>query len=268
MTEQKASPDLVIRSYTYNLPMENIDTDQIIPAQFLTTTERQGLGKFCFHAWRFNEDGTVNFDTFKDDPTFIITGIDLTKSQGFGSTVNRLFNVLSEITKDVTFDTFGGKGTKSSRITRKADTELNALRRRTMEIMREEASGRTFAIDVKNLEAEVENFRPSGIGQDQGALDTLYTVRNVLAKQYAAATYIKNNAEIYVQQEISDANIVQPRVGKLIAEYTAAILVYERFINGSDSAQSTAASLQVTPSKGGENGLKAGSLTGKAARAN
>ena len=48
----------VFESHTFPLPLENIDTDQIIPAQFLTTTEREGLGKFCFHAWRFNEDGT------------------------------------------------------------------------------------------------------------------------------------------------------------------------------------------------------------------
>lgn len=43
---------------TFNLPIENIDTDQIIPAQFLTTTEREGLGKFCFYNWRFQPDGT------------------------------------------------------------------------------------------------------------------------------------------------------------------------------------------------------------------
>jgi 3-isopropylmalate/(R)-2-methylmalate dehydratase small subunit len=48
----------VIESRTFNLPVENIDTDQIIPAQFLTTTEREGLGKYCFHAWRYNEDGS------------------------------------------------------------------------------------------------------------------------------------------------------------------------------------------------------------------
>ena len=47
----------VIESRTFNLPVDNIDTDQIIPAQFLTTTERDGLGKACFHAWRFGEDG-------------------------------------------------------------------------------------------------------------------------------------------------------------------------------------------------------------------
>ena len=44
-------------SRTYNLPFENIDTDQIIPAQFLTTTEREGLGKSCFYNWRFEPDG-------------------------------------------------------------------------------------------------------------------------------------------------------------------------------------------------------------------
>ena len=48
----------VIESRTFNLPVDNIDTDQIIPAQFLTTTEREGLGQYCFHAWRYNDDGT------------------------------------------------------------------------------------------------------------------------------------------------------------------------------------------------------------------
>jgi len=47
----------IIESCTLNLPFDNIDTDQIIPAQFLTTTEREGLGKFCFHHWRFHPDG-------------------------------------------------------------------------------------------------------------------------------------------------------------------------------------------------------------------
>ncbi len=46
-------------THTYNLPIENIDTDQIIPAQFLTTTEREGLGRFCFHSWRYHPDGTA-----------------------------------------------------------------------------------------------------------------------------------------------------------------------------------------------------------------
>lgn len=54
----------VIESRTFNVPRDNIDTDQIIPAQFLTMTEREGLGRLCFHDWRFNEDGSDR----KDNP--------------------------------------------------------------------------------------------------------------------------------------------------------------------------------------------------------
>jgi 3-isopropylmalate/(R)-2-methylmalate dehydratase small subunit len=46
-----------IISRTLVLSAENIDTDQIIPARFLTTTERQGLGRAAFYDWRFDGDG-------------------------------------------------------------------------------------------------------------------------------------------------------------------------------------------------------------------
>jgi len=49
----------VFESRTFNLPVDNIDTDQIIPAQFLTTTTREGLGQYCFYGWRFDEDGVA-----------------------------------------------------------------------------------------------------------------------------------------------------------------------------------------------------------------
>src|SRR5579859_2480170 len=45
-------------SRTVVLPLSNIDTDQIIPARFLTTTGKEGLGKHLFADWRYRADGT------------------------------------------------------------------------------------------------------------------------------------------------------------------------------------------------------------------
>jgi len=48
----------------------NIDTDQIIPKQFLKRIERTGYGKFLFYDWRFNSDGTLNEEFILNDPRF------------------------------------------------------------------------------------------------------------------------------------------------------------------------------------------------------
>ncbi len=44
------------------LPIENVDTDQIIPARFLKATNREGFGENLFRDWRFHKDGTANED--------------------------------------------------------------------------------------------------------------------------------------------------------------------------------------------------------------
>ena len=51
-----------LKSKSVVLAQTNIDTDQIIPARFLSTTERAGLGKHAFNDWRWNKDGTPNPD--------------------------------------------------------------------------------------------------------------------------------------------------------------------------------------------------------------
>ena len=51
------NPVLEIRSRTVVLPVDNVDTDQIIPARFLVTTSREGLGQALFADWRWEKDG-------------------------------------------------------------------------------------------------------------------------------------------------------------------------------------------------------------------
>jgi 3-isopropylmalate/(R)-2-methylmalate dehydratase small subunit len=57
-----SQPLTYVHSRTAVLANENIDTDRIIPARFLTTTERTGLGKHCFEDWRYLGDGSDNSD--------------------------------------------------------------------------------------------------------------------------------------------------------------------------------------------------------------
>jgi len=61
-------PLTTIRSRTAVLAHENIDTDRIIPARFLTTTERDGLGRYAFHDWRFRADGSADPDFALNQP--------------------------------------------------------------------------------------------------------------------------------------------------------------------------------------------------------
>ena len=55
-------PVIRVRSKTVVIPSSNIDTDQIIPARFLTTTTKIGLGRQLFADWRYQSDGSPKPD--------------------------------------------------------------------------------------------------------------------------------------------------------------------------------------------------------------
>ena len=59
----------LIRSRTVVLAHENIDTDRIIPARFLTTTVRDGLGRHAFNDWRYLADGSPDPQFALNDPS-------------------------------------------------------------------------------------------------------------------------------------------------------------------------------------------------------
>jgi 3-isopropylmalate/(R)-2-methylmalate dehydratase small subunit len=59
-----------LKSSTVPLPVENIDTDQIIPARFLKATTREGFGENLFRDWRYNGDGNPKPDFILNNPTY------------------------------------------------------------------------------------------------------------------------------------------------------------------------------------------------------
>ena len=59
----------VITSTCIPLPLENVDTDQIIPARFLKATNKEGFGENLFRDWRYNKDGSLKKDFVLNDPS-------------------------------------------------------------------------------------------------------------------------------------------------------------------------------------------------------
>lgn len=69
------------------LPVENIDTDQIIPARFLKATSKDGFGNNLFRDWRFDNDGNPIESFVLNDPTY--SGQILVAGKNFGSGSSR-----------------------------------------------------------------------------------------------------------------------------------------------------------------------------------
>ena len=77
----------ILTSTAVPLPLENVDTDQIIPARFLKATERKGFGDNLFRDWRYNSDNTPKENFVLNNP--IYSGKILVGGKNFGSGSSR-----------------------------------------------------------------------------------------------------------------------------------------------------------------------------------
>lgn len=77
----------ILKSTAVPLPIENVDTDQIIPARFLKATKREAFGDNLFRDWRYNSDDTPKKDFILNNP--IYSGKILVAGTNFGSGSSR-----------------------------------------------------------------------------------------------------------------------------------------------------------------------------------
>jgi 3-isopropylmalate/(R)-2-methylmalate dehydratase small subunit len=77
----------ILESTCVPLPFENVDTDQIIPARFLSATSRQGFGDNLFRDWRYTKTGEKNSEFVLNNPKY--TGKVLVAGKNFGSGSSR-----------------------------------------------------------------------------------------------------------------------------------------------------------------------------------
>ena len=76
-----------ITSTCVPLPLENVDTDQIIPARFLKATDKKGFGENLFRDWRYDKQGNPIKDFVLNNPTY--SGVVLVAGKNFGSGSSR-----------------------------------------------------------------------------------------------------------------------------------------------------------------------------------
>jgi 3-isopropylmalate/(R)-2-methylmalate dehydratase small subunit len=77
----------IITSTCVPLPLENVDTDQIIPARFLKATDKKGFGENLFRDWRYDKQGNPIKDFVLNDPKY--GGVVLVAGKNFGSGSSR-----------------------------------------------------------------------------------------------------------------------------------------------------------------------------------
>ncbi len=95
-----------INSTAVPVHLENVDTDQIIPARFLKATSRDGFGDNLFRDWRYNADGTPKKDFVLNDPAFKGKVLVAGKNFGCGSSREHAAWAIKDAGFDVVVSSF------------------------------------------------------------------------------------------------------------------------------------------------------------------
>lgn len=95
-----------ISSTAVPLPIENVDTDQIIPARFLKATSREGFGKHLFYDWRYNHKGELNSDFILNQSAYSGKILIAGKNFGCGSSREHAAWAIKDYGFDVVISSF------------------------------------------------------------------------------------------------------------------------------------------------------------------
>jgi 3-isopropylmalate/(R)-2-methylmalate dehydratase small subunit len=147
-------PFRVHRGLVAPLDRINVDTDQIIPKQFLKRIERTGFGQFVFYDWRFSADGTKNADFVLHQPRYqgasiLVAG----KNFGCGSSREHAVWALADFGFRAVIaasfaDIFANNSTKNGFLAvLLSESEVAELMRRALEV-----SGYELAVDLEQCE--------------------------------------------------------------------------------------------------------------------
>jgi 3-isopropylmalate/(R)-2-methylmalate dehydratase small subunit len=151
-------PFTVHRGRVAPLDRVNVDTDQIIPKQFLKRIERTGFGQFLFYDWRFGADGKKNPDFVLDRPRYegasiLVAG----KNFGCGSSREHAVWALADfgfraVISSSFADIFANNSTKNGFLAVKlSEDEVNTLMGRSQEV-----EGYAATIDLEKCEVRDE----------------------------------------------------------------------------------------------------------------
>jgi len=154
-----------ISSIVTPLDRVNVDTDQIVPKQFLKLVQRTGFGKFLFFNWRFDADGKPKQDFILNNPKYTDSKIFLTQENfGCGSSREHAAWALKDYGFDVIIapsfaDIFYNNCFKNGILPIKIDSNIVQELFKTDAILSIDLQNQKIAYDNKTINFDIENYR-------------------------------------------------------------------------------------------------------------